>query len=38
MMVNNNKCKRSGGVETYRFLLWEYRRAKKRFGKHFMNL
>ena len=27
-MVNNNKCKRCGEVETYRHLLWDCREAK----------
>ena len=27
-MVENNKCKRCGEVETYRHLLWECREAK----------
>ena len=28
-MVNDNKCKRCGEVETYRHLLWECREARK---------
>ena len=27
-MVNSNKCKRCGGVETYKHLLWECKEAK----------
>jgi asparagine synthetase B (glutamine-hydrolysing) len=27
-MVDNNKCKRCGEVETYKHLLWECREAK----------
>ncbi len=28
-MVNNNKCKRCGNVETYKHLMWDCREAKK---------
>ena len=28
-MVNNNKCKRCGAVETYRHLLWECRESRR---------
>ena len=27
-MVNNNKCKRCGEIETYRHLLWECRESR----------
>ena len=28
-MINNNKCKRCGEVETYKHLLWEWGESKK---------
>ena len=28
-MVNNNKCKRCGEVESYKYLLWECREARR---------
>ena len=33
-MVNDNKCKRCGEVETYRHLLWECREARRIWRVH----